>query len=173
MPQPWSAPLDVDRLSRGAAALDFDLPLAPLARLRSRAELLGGRVRGTVRFGRDAGHAVADVSLEGAVELRCQRCMRPMALVLRARTQVALLASEAEANTLAAGIEAVLASDGRISLGELVEEEVLLSLPIVPRHDSAGECEPLLEAPGRAGGPPTEAVTQRPFAQLGELLSHK
>ena len=172
MPQPWSTPLDVDRLSRGAAAVDFELPLVQLPRLQSRAELLGGSVRGMVRFGRDAGHAVAEVSLGGTAELRCQRCMQPMVLLLRARTQVALLASEAEANTLAAGIEPVLASDGRISLGELVEEEVLLSLPIVPMHDSDAQCQPL-EAVGTAGGQPTEAATQRPFAQLGELLSHK
>ena len=172
MPQPWSTPLDVDRLSRGAAAVDFELPLVQLPRLQSRAELLGGSVRGMVRFGRDAGHAVAEVSLEGAGELRCQRCMRPMELPLRARTQVVLLASEAEANTVAAGIESVLASDGRISLSELVEEEVLLSLPIVPMHESDAKCQPL-EAAGSAGGTPADAATQRPFAQLGELLSHK
>ena len=134
MPQPWSKPLEVDRLSRGAAVLDFDVELAQLPRLSSRAELIGGAVRGTVRFGRESGRAVADVTLEGAAQLTCQRCMRPMTLQLSGYVKVALLSSAAEASTLADALEPVLAPEGRISVAELIEEEVLLSLPIVPMH---------------------------------------
>ena len=151
--------------------LDFDIALAQLPRLSARAELMGGSVQGTVRFGRDAGRAVADVALEGAARLRCQRCMQPMALPLSAQVKVALLASEAEANALSEAFEPVLAADGRISLAELIEEEVLLSLPIVPMHAAEERCEPLENA-GGASEPPAE-TTQRPFARLGELLSHK
>lgn len=172
MPQPWSKPLDVDRLSRGAAALDFDVALAQLPRLGSRAELIGGSVRGTVRFGRDAGRAVAQVSLEGTAQLRCQRCMQPMAVPLSASAHVALLASAAEGNALPEALEPVLAPGGRISLAELIEEEVLLSLPIVPRHDGQGWCEPL-EDSGDGSEQADASTTQRPFASLGELLSHK
>ena len=172
MPQPWSKPLDVDRLSRGAAALDFELELAQLPRLRSRAELIGGSVRGRVRFGRDAGHAVAELAFEGVAQLQCQRCMRPMALPLSAHAELALLASEAEAGTVGAAFEPVLARDGRISLAELVEEELLLSLPIVPMHAQDAQCQ-ALEAAGGQSEPAQEAATQRPFAQLGKLLSHK
>ncbi|MHB1870414.1 MAG: YceD family protein [Steroidobacteraceae bacterium] len=171
MSQPWSKPLDVDRLSRGAAALDFDLALRQLPRLSSRAELIGGSVRGRVRFGRDSGQAVAEVSLEGAAQLQCQRCMRPMEQPLSARVRVALLADEAEAGAVPEALEPVLARDGRISIAELIEEEVLLSLPIVPMH-AAGEPCAALEAAG-AVSEPAEASTQRPFARLDELLSHK
>ena len=171
MSQPWSKPLDVDRLSRGAAALDFDLALRQLPRLSSRAELIGGSVRGRVRFGRESGHAVADVSLEGAAQLQCQRCMRPMEQPLSARVRVALLAAETEAGAVPEALEPVLAPDGRISIAELIEEEVLLSLPIVPMHAAGEPCAPLdaLEAASE----PVAASTQRPFAQLDELLSHK
>lgn len=172
MPQPWSKPLDVDRLSRGAAALDFAVELAQLPRLRTHAELLGGSVHGQVRFARESGRPVAEVVLEGAAELRCQRCMRPMRLPLSARVQVALLSSEAEASALSDGFEPVLAPGGRISLAELLEEEVLLSLPIVPMHVQDGRCPPL-EAEHAVGEAAAEAVTQRPFASLGELLNHK
>ncbi len=172
MPQPWSKPLEVDRLSRGSAVLDFDIALAQLPRLSSRVELLGGHVQGHVRFGRDAHRAVAEVSFEGEAQLRCQRCMRPMALPLSAHTSVALLGSAAEADTLAGAFEPVLASEGRISVAELVEEEVLLSLPIVPMHAGQEQCRPL-EQTGPAEQQPAEAATQRPFAGLGELLSHK
>ncbi len=171
MSQPWSKPLDVDRLSRGAAALDFDLALRQLPRLSSRAELIGGSVRGRVRFGRESGHAVADVSLEGAAQLQCQRCMRPMEQPLSARVRVALLAAETEAGAVPEALEPVLARDGRISIVELIEEEVLLSLPIVPMHAAGESCGPLEAVV--ALSEPVEASTQRPFARLDELLSHK
>ena len=171
MPQSWSKPLDVDRLSLGAAVLDFDIALAQLPRLSARAELMGGSVQGTVRFGRDAGRAVADVSLAGTVQLRCQRCMQPMALPLSAHVKVALLLSEADSSTVDDAFEPVLAPEGRISVAELIEEEVLLSLPIVSMHAGDEQCEPLENA-GGASEPPAE-TTQRPFARLGELLSHK
>lgn len=172
MPQPWSKPLEVDRLSRGAAALDFNVELTQLPRLSSRAELIGGSVHGTVRFGRDSGRAVADVSLEGAARLTCQRCMQPMTLPLSGHVKVALLSSAAEASTLEDAFEPVLASEGRISVGELIEEEVLLSLPIVPMHVEDGQC-PSPGAHNAAGDAPADAVTQRPFARLGELLNQK
>ena len=172
MPQPWSKPLEVDRLSRGAAALDFDVELAQLPRLSSRVELTGGAVRGTVRFGRASGRAVADVTLEGAARMTCQRCMQPMTLPLSGHVKVALLANAAEASTLEDALEPMLAPEGRISVAELIEEEVLLSLPIVPMHEEGGQC-PSPGAHSAASDAPTDAVTQRPFARLGELLNQK
>ena len=172
MPQPWSKPLEVDRLSRGAAALDFDVELTQLPRLSSRAEVIGGSVHGTVRFARKSGRAVADVTLEGAARLTCQRCMQPMTLPLSAHVQVALLSSADEASTLEDAFEPVLAPEGRISVAELIEEEVLLSLPIVPMHVEDGQC-PSSGAQSAAGDAPADAVTQRPFARLSELLNQK
>ena len=56
----------------------------------------------------------------------------------------------------------VLAPEGRIALRDLVEEELLLAVPLVPRHENEADC-------GRTAS--TEAdVTQTPFAGLGELL---
>lgn len=166
MPPPWSRPLEIDRLSRGGAVFDFDLSLADLPRLISRSPEVGGSVRGAVRFGRSAGAAVADLTVEGAATLRCQRCLQPMQWPLRSSVRVALLASETEAQALPEEIEPMLAPEGRIRIVDLVEEEVLLALPIVPLH--AEVCTELPhEPPGR------EQQTQQPFARLGELLSHK
>ena len=165
MSPPWSKPLDVDRLSRGGAEVDFDIPLTALPRLASRTGI-GGSVRGNVRFGRQSGAAVAELSLGGAARLQCQRCMQAMELLLRSTVRVALLASAEEAGALPEEIEPMLAPDGRLSVADLVEEELLLALPIVALHE-AGKC------PQRTTAAPREPATQRPFARLGELLSHK
>lgn len=171
MPAPWSKPLEVERVSRGRAAFEFDIALEDLPRLVSRTERTGGTVRGTVRFGRQGGIAVAEVLMHGAAVLRCQRCMQPLALPVDSVARVALLTDAGAASTVPEPFEPVLAPTGRISVGELVEEELLLSLPIVPLHGAGGECESAALA--GVNEAPADATTQRPFAALSELLSQK
>jgi uncharacterized protein len=172
MSPPWSQPLDVDRLSRGEAQIDFDVPLAALPRLRSRIAGIEGSVRGVARFGRRSGLAVAELSFAGKAALQCQRCMRPMELALGGTSEVALIFAEANAPEVPEDLEPVLAPEGRISAGELVEEELLLTLPIVPLHENLRECAVPASAPLLPEEAP-EHVTQRPFAGLAELLRHK
>src|SRR5690242_17225966 len=97
MSPPWSQPLDVDRLARGEAEVEFDVPLAELPRLRSRIAGLGGSVRGAARFGKESGFAVAELTLAGMATLQCQRCMGAMELALDSKTHVALILAEADA----------------------------------------------------------------------------
>jgi uncharacterized protein len=159
-------PLEVDRLADGGFDVDFEIPLAELPALRSARAGVAGSVSGRAHFAREQGVAVAELSLQGSATLECQRCLRPMELPLETVTRVALVASVAEAARLPADLEPVLAAEGRISIGQLVTEELLLSLPIVPLHQAEGEC-PSAEA-GRAEQRSSEV--QRPFAHLAELL---
>ena len=172
MSPPWSQPLEVDRLARGEAEIDFDVPLAELPRLQSRIAGIGGSVRGAARFGRQSGFAVAELSLAGTAMLQCQRCMRAMELPIESTTRVALILAEPDAAEVPEEFEPVLARDGRVSAGELVEEELLLALPIVPLHEELSECAVPPSAPLLAEEAP-EHVTQRPFEGLGELLRRK
>jgi DUF177 domain-containing protein len=172
MSPPWSQPLDVDRLARGEAEIDFDVPLAELPRLKSRIAGIGGSVRGVARFGRQSGFAMAELSLAGTARLQCQRCMQAMELTVDSTTHVALILAEGDAAEVPEELEPVLARDGRISAGELVEEELLLALPIVPLHEELSVCAVPPSAPLVAGEAP-EHVSQRPFEGLGDLLRHK
>ena len=172
MSPPWSQPLDVDRLARGEAEIDFDVPLAELPRLQSRIAGIGGSVRGAARFGRQGGFAVVELSLAGSAALQCQRCMQAMEFPLDSTSHVALIFAEADAAEVPEELEPVLARDGRISAGELVEEELLLALPIVPLHEELRECAVPPSAPLVAEDGP-EHVTQRPFEGLDELLRDK
>jgi len=166
MSPPWSRPLEVDRLADGEADIDFAIPLAELSGLRSLRGGVGGSVSGRVRFSREAGFAVAELTLRGSATLECQRCLRPMELALETLTRVALIASEAEGQRVPADLEPVLAAGGRITIGELVTEELLLTLPIVPLHAAGGECTSAPAAAALKEG----GETHRPFARLAELL---
>jgi uncharacterized protein len=163
MSPPWSQPLDVDRLADAGVDIDFAVPLAELPGLRSLRAGVGGDVKGHARFGREQGTAVAQLAWSGCVTLECQRCMQRMQRPLQAETKVALVGSEEQAARVAGELEPVLARDGRISIAELLTEELLLALPIVPLHEASAECAPAEDAP-------QDNETQRPFAGLADLL---
>jgi uncharacterized protein len=160
----------VERLADGGAEIDFAVPLAELSGLRSLREGVGGSVRGHARFWREQGIAVAELALHGGATLECQRCMRPMELPLDTVTRVALIGSEAEAGRVPSDLEPVLAAGGRISIGELVTEELLLTLPIVPLHAHGTVCASASAAPAPQQD---EGETHKPFARLGELLKRQ
>ena len=165
MSPPWSQPLEVDRLADGGADIDFAVPLAQLNGLRSPRAGIGGSVRGRAHFTREQGVPVVELAMSGSVTLECQRCMKPMQLPLETATRVALIASESEAGRVPADLEPVLAAGGRVSIGELVAEELLLTLPIVPMHQGSGGCA---SGPQPAQAP--DSTMHQPFAGLGELL---
>jgi len=170
MSPPWSRPLEVDRLADGGADVDFAIPLAELPGLRTDGPAISGAVSGRARFRREEGIAVAELSMTGSAKLRCQRCLQPLEFAVKAHVRIGLASTEAatEAGRMPADLEPMLAPGGRISIGELITEELLLSLPLVPLHGQGAQCVPA-EEPGtesRAGG----GETHRPFARLGELM---
>jgi uncharacterized metal-binding protein YceD (DUF177 family) len=81
------------------------------------------------------------------------------------RTRVVLVESEEQSREVPEEFETALAPGGRTAVAALVAEELLLSLPIVPLHETP--CAPAVLT-GLEVVP--EAETQRPFKDLRELL---
>jgi len=164
MSEPWSRPLDVDWLADGGAEVEFTIALCELTALPAG---VSGSVGGHVRFRRQQGLAVAELSVRGAATLECQRCMRPLSVPIDALVEVALVGFEADVARVPAELEPVLAPGSRISIGELVTEELLLTLPIVPLHPGNDACVP---APAEAAAAQPTQETHKPFARLAVLL---
>lgn len=161
--------LDVEAFARAGAGLAGAWPLAELPRLASlladstasvswradgeRRRAAGGDMQTWLRL-----RAAARLSLT------CQRCLAPLEELLELDRRLRFAADEAEAAALDAEIEEdVLALGGSLDLRALVEDELLLALPLVPRHD---RCPRPIELPadGQAAEPPTQ-----PFAALAAL----
>lgn len=97
------------------------------------------------------------------LQLVCQRCLEPVAWALDAQRSFRFVEGEAAAAELDAQCEDdVLALTRELDLRELVEEELLLCLPLVPKHEHCPR--PLPEASADAG--PERA---NPFAALAAL----
>jgi uncharacterized metal-binding protein YceD (DUF177 family) len=94
-----------------------------------------------------------------------------MRLPIETDSRVAIVDSAAAAGRAPEGLETFLAPDGHSTLAALAAEEMLLALPLVPRH-AEGEC--LLVAGALESvplSPPgAEGETQRPFADLRAMF---
>lgn len=182
MPGAWSKPREFARLADSRAEFEVGIPVGELPGIPAEWTGTPATVAAEVRFLREQGQAMAEVAVKGELTGTCQRCMQAMRLPLASSSRVALVASEDEAGRLPAEYETFLAAEGRCELAALVAEEVLLSLPIVPRHAPGEPCALAADegAPGEIDGesgglgqPGDEAPaadTQRPFADLRALL---
>ena len=171
MSEPWSQLSDVDRLADRQAEVTFEIPLDQMPRVREQFASAGGRVSGIARFRREAGFRVAELDIQGSAQLVCQRCLEPMQVPIDSSAHVALIVSESEADRVPPEFETVHVPENRIRVRDLVEEELLLTLPISPLHEEPEPCGVKSEestADAQQNAPAHE--TQRPFEQLGELL---
>ena len=75
------------------------------------------------------------LSAQAPVWLTCQRCLQPMPVDLALDRRLRFVAGESQAEALDADSDDdVLALSRSLDLRELVEDELLLGLPLVPRH---------------------------------------
>ncbi|HTY92797.1 MAG TPA: YceD family protein [Steroidobacteraceae bacterium] len=160
----WAKLRDVGALADERAVVDFSIPLNEFPRVMPLLAASDGVAVGKVAFAREGRTVVAEVTLGAELTLRCQRCMAPMRWPVASVGRAALVATAAEAERVPEALETVLAPDYRISIRDLVEEELLLALPLVPRHED-NDCA------GADAGQVTQ--THRPFGQLGELFKRQ
>jgi uncharacterized protein len=98
------------------------------------------------------------------VRLECQRCLQPLNWELTVAHRVRFVHGEQEAERLDEELEDdVLALEPRLDLLALLEDELILALPLVPRHD---RCPQSLPVPG---GDLHEEPAPHPFAALAKL----
>ena len=122
-----------------------------------------GDVRYRVQGGVDErGQATLELAIDAQVELVCQRCLQPFKLPLAIHNRLRLLDAEPgwsveEAERAGHGEDEIVA-DSALDLRALVEDELLLALPLSPRHES---CE-------FAGGS-NETRRESPFGVLAQL----
>jgi uncharacterized protein len=175
MPNGWSKPRDLAKMAEIGAQFEFEIPLGDLPGIPEEFSISDAPVQLWLQFERGPGLAVAHIKLKAVLQPRCQRCLMPMRLPIEADTRLVVVGSEAQAAAVPEEFETFLAAEGRSTLAALGAEELLLSLPIVPRHGSAERCEvsgagaAVLTPPTAQDSRPAEE-TQRPFADLRALL---
>jgi uncharacterized protein len=84
-----------------------------------------------------------NLSLKGQMRLICQRCMQPCLVRIEESQQFVFLANEVLADAFPMEDDALepLVMDSQFDLLGTIEDEILLSLPLIPKHPE-GVCEP-------------------------------
>jgi uncharacterized protein len=157
--------LDAWRAVSAGARYEGSLPLERLSRLRPSLTDADGTVDYVVQFGRDAlDQAYVELSVNARLPLQCQRTLerylQPVDLVQR----LGLITREAQEAALPEGTEPLLLEAGaELHPAELIEDELILALPVVPIDPESGELDakwqPVVE----------EAEKPNPFAALAAL----
>jgi uncharacterized protein len=172
--------VNAKELSARAAVVERSLNLPSLERVREAGGLPGTRIDAQLRFGSFEGRTTVDVHVQGEAVLACQRCLAPCEYALDEAAQLMLVADDAQ--DVPGGYEPVVVVPEHVSLSALIEEQVLLALPLVPMHaEDDAQCrarvagEATRENTSSAATPVVEATAEKqtPFANLRELLGEK
>ena len=170
--------LSITALALEAVPLQGQSPLAQLPRLAD--EAVQGLADGMVHFQAlgsmredAAGKSVPWLQLQGHVDidLVCQRCLEPVTTLVQFDRDFRFVESE----------EAALAQDEhsqedllvislQFDLLELVEDELLMALPVSPKHE---KCPVNLKLSAADADFETEAERPSPFAKLAQLKTPK
>ena len=112
------------------------VPLAQLPRLAAELADNSGALEVDLEAGKEAsGAAWLGGEIHGTLSLTCQRGLHPFGWDCALKTRLRLVSSEAEEARVLKDGEPYLVQDDVLPVRELVEDEVLLALPIAPRCD--------------------------------------
>lgn len=111
-------------------------------------------------------HRIVTGRVQACVDLICQRCLEAVSVPLSGSVSLALVATEADAKTLPEAYDPWVVADDEADLYDIIEEELLLALPVVAYHPF--EC--VDKALFSAGEPPAVAAPKNnPFQALAVL----
>lgn len=159
--------LDPFRYADQGLGLHGTVKIGDMQRLNSNTSLVSGDlVTVDLQFGTDEqGITFLKGNLETKLNLQCQRCMEPFTYEIMSNFVLGIVDTLDEANALPDHYEPALAQDGMLALRDLIEDEIILNLPIIPRHES-DQCE--VELPYQDPGWKQEE-SENPFHVLQSL----
>jgi len=139
--------------------------LADMERLSSQLVSNDGVVEARLDFGRDSqGIRFVKGRLKTELALTCQRCLDTMRYPVDLAISLAIISTEDKAEELPEQYDPLVLDSQLLSLTTLIEDEVILALPIVAMHPEAECTEHMAKQTDDEG-----ADKPHPFAALAEL----
>lgn len=132
-----SEKINPSRLAEAGADLHRSLLIKDMQRLCTSLADDSGQVEVDIRFGIDQqGTRFLKGHLETEVTLQCQRCMEPFAYAIISDFLSGVVKTEEAAERLPSTYEPVLVDEeGMLVVQDMVEDELIIGIPIVPMHD--------------------------------------
>jgi len=162
---------DPRKAAEGRRTFTGSMPLVRMERLRPLLANCAGDAHFTATFEFDAqGRVTILIEVEAMLPLICQRSLEAYLQAVHRRSLLGVIENMAEESLLPENYEPVLVELGRLAMLDLVEDELLLGVPQVPRNPEFDE----IEFPTRDDASPdlvaSELPVRQPFAGLAEQL---
>jgi uncharacterized protein len=125
----------------------------------------------TARFSYDQqGLVTIRLDVEAELPLVCQRSLEPYREEVKRRSWLVIIEDVAEQELIPDHYDPVLVEHRRLALLDIVEEELLLAVPQVPRNPESAEIH--ISTDGKASPAPgaEKARSHKPFAGLAGLM---
>jgi len=112
---------------------------------------------------------IATGSIKVQVQILCQRCMQPAPYDIDIDIAIGFVYDEEHAKSLPEDYDPVIMIDGEVVLAKMVEEELILALPVVAYHDESG-CNPVaLKYASSTDEAADDEQKPNPFSILAQL----
>lgn len=152
------------------------MPQDKLPRLQEAVSSIETPVSAEVRFAKnESGYRTVTGSLQVRVKMVCQRCMGETEADIASELAVAVVASDEESKQLPKSLEPWVVSreESEADLYEVIEDELLLDLPMVIYHDYQCIDEQMYSAGDASGAEAKEEGGRNPFQVLEQLKGGK
>lgn len=161
--------VDAWRMVSARRSFQGSLPIAAMPRLCEALADDAGSAQYQLDFGRDEfGTAYVEVRVQAPLWLVCQRTLEPFVMPVTVDSRLGLIRSEQEEAALPGGVEPLLVGENdKLSPVDVIEDELLLALPLVPVNPDSAPPEEVTRPPAEAI--PAEERPDNPFAVLREL----
>ena len=87
----------------------------------------------------ERGFVLIQGSIAASLPLLCQRCCKPMTFALQTYPRLTVVESDDQATRVIADSDPLVIGEGPLLLKTIIEEELVLNMPMIPRHEQ-GEC---------------------------------
>jgi len=157
--------IDSVEFARAGDELSGSVPVGELARIADSLFDTAGALQFELKGARDVRQRLRlHLKVDGSIDLKCQRCLGKLVYPVSTQSNLLVLTDGKAGDTGEIedldGVPAAADTD----VWALVEDEVLLALPLAPRH-AEGECRPAVKEAG-------DRVAS-PFAALARLTQER
>jgi uncharacterized protein len=156
--------VDVWRMVQAGRRFSGKLPFAAMPRLVADLASSEGSADFELDFGKDEfGVSFLHVRADAALPLTCQRTLDVFKLPVAIDTRLGLITNEEDEAGLPPGYEPLLTTDGSVRLADVVEDELILAVPVVPVKPGTEQVERSWDDSAEAAEPEAKP---NPFAAL-------
>lgn len=162
---------DARKLAASGAVYEGSVKVAELGRLAQALAADGGSVDFRLQFAvTEEGTLKLDGHIDTRVTVLCQRCLEPMEIPLVSDFSLGVVHSDEKAKHLPSHLEPLVVEEDCVDTQVVLEDEVLLCLPIVSYHAEA-DCKRKAgyQSADEAVVAPVEPERNNPFDVLAQL----